>query len=239
MYSNTLMFCVPVHVTIRRFQPSDQEAVCKLFQDGIQEHIVPLFTWAISQPFHISVTLCMFIVGYMLCGGSVGLALLFAVFWISLVFYSCYEFFAGFVRARLRTDMQDIAGFYLSNPDNCFWVAEAEVNKRPQIMGMVAVEAKKLPGTNRKKYGELFRMIVSSECRRSGLGSRLEKTVEEFCKSRGFSKIVLETTTIQRAGVALYYKMGFRLVQTQIHLEASWWVMRLIGVKILRMEKAL
>ncbi|XP_062853564.1 N-acetyltransferase 8-like 2 [Trichomycterus rosablanca] len=228
-----------MHVTIRKFLPSDREAVSKVYRDGIHEHIIPLFTWAISQPFHISLTMCMFVMGYMLSGGSVGLALLAAVSWISLVFYCCYEFFAGYVRTRLHTDMQDIAGFYLSNPDNCFWVAEAEVNGRPQIMGLVALKAKKLPGTNGQKYGELFRMIVSSECRRAGLGLRLGNTVEDFCKERGFSKVVLETTSIQRAGVALYEKMGFRLVQTHTRTEGPWWVFRLTRCTILRMEKGL
>uniref|UniRef100_A0AAR2JGK8 N-acetyltransferase 8-like 2 n=1 Tax=Pygocentrus nattereri TaxID=42514 RepID=A0AAR2JGK8_PYGNA len=135
--------------------------------------------------------------------GSVVLALL----------YCCYEFYAGYVRLKLNTDMRDIAGFYLSSPDNCFWVAEAEINGQPQLMGIVAVEGKEPPDGG-QKCGELFRMSVSSASRRTGLGSQLGQTVVNFCKERGFSKIVLHTSSTQSAAVALYYKMGFKLVQT-------------------------
>ncbi|KAL6458395.1 hypothetical protein MHYP_G00336250 [Metynnis hypsauchen] len=209
-----------------------------MFRDGIQEHIIPSFTHAISQPLHITVTLCFFTVGYILGGGSVVLGLLAGGFWLVLLYYYCYEFYAGYVRLKLNTDMWDIAGFYLSSPDNCFWVAEAEINGQPQIMGIVAVEAKELPDSG-QKYGELFRMSVSSTSRRTGLASQLGQTVVNFCKERGFSKIVLETSSTQTAAVALYYKMGFKLVQTHEQAEAPWWVLWLVGVSILRMEKIL
>ncbi|XP_036427129.1 N-acetyltransferase family 8 member 3-like [Colossoma macropomum] len=227
-----------MHIVIRKFQPSDREAVTAIFRDGIQEHIIPSLTHAISQPLHITVTLCFFTVGYTLGGGSVVLALLAGGLWIGLLYYCCYELYAGFVRLKLNTDMRDIAGFYLSSPDNYFWVAEAEVNGRPHIMGMVAVVAKELPDSG-QKYGELFRMTVSSTSRRTGLGSRLVQTVIDFCKERGFSKIMLETSSTQTAAVALYSKMGFTLVQTHEQAEAPWWVLRLVRVTVLRMEKIL
>ncbi|XP_060723103.1 N-acetyltransferase 8-like 2 [Tachysurus vachellii] len=228
-----------MHIVIRKFQPSDFEAVKTIFQDGIQEHIIPSFIFAISQPFHITLTLCFCIVGYILGGESFGLALLAGASWIGLLLYCCYEFFAGYVRLKLSTDMQDITGYYIRNPDNCFWVAEAEVNGRPLVVGMVAVEGKKLPNSDGKKYGELFRMNVSSKIRHSGFGSRLGKVVVDFCKERGFSKVTLQTTSTQRAAISLYLKMGFKLVQTHTQSEAAWWIIRLIRVKILEMEKVL
>ncbi|KAL7833116.1 hypothetical protein SRHO_G00301340 [Serrasalmus rhombeus] len=227
-----------LHILIRKFQLSDHEAVRALFRDGIQEHIIPSFTHAISQPLHITVTLCFFTVGYILGGGSVVLALLAGGLWIGLLYYCCYEFCAGYVRLKLNTDMRDIAGFYLSRPDNCFWVAEAEINGQPQIMGIVAVEGKEPPDSG-QKYGQLFRMSVSSASRRTGLGSRLGQTAVNFCKERGFSKIVLQTTSKQSAAVALYYKMGFKLVRTPEQAEAPWWVLWLVRVSLLRMEKIL
>ncbi|XP_036425499.1 probable N-acetyltransferase CML1 [Colossoma macropomum] len=227
-----------MHIVIRKFQPSDREAVTAIFRDGLQEHIIPSFTHAISQPLHITVTLCFFTVGYILGGGSVVLALLAGGFWIGLLYYCCYELYAGFVRLKLNTDMRDIAGFYLSSPDNYFWVAEAEINGQPLIMGIVAVEGKELPDS-RQKYGELFRMNVLSTSRRTGLGSRLCKTVIDFCKERGFVKIVLETTSTQTAAVAFYSKMGFTLVRTDQQAEAPWWGLRLARNTMLRTEKIL
>ncbi|XP_060774422.1 N-acetyltransferase 8-like 2 [Neoarius graeffei] len=228
-----------VHVVIRRFQPSDFEAVKTIFQDGAQEHIIPLFTSAISQPLHITLTLCCCIVGYILSGESFGLALLAGASWIGLLFYCCYEFFMGYVRLKLCTDMRDITGFYIKNPDNCFWVAEAEVNGRSQIVGMVAVEGKKIPNRHGQKYGALFRMYVSSKCRNIGLGSRLGKVAVDFCRERGYSKVVLETSSVQRAAIALYIKMGFTLMETSTHDEVPWWIIRLSRVTILKMEKVL
>lgn len=230
---------IPVHVVIRKFQPSDSEAVKTIFQDGIQEHIIPSFIHAISWPLHITLTLCLCIVGYILSGESVVLALLAGASWIGLLFCCCYEFYAGYVRLKLRTDMRDITGFYIKNPDNCFWVAETEVNGRPLVVGMVAIEAKNLPNFDGQKYGELFRMIVSSECRHTGVGSRLGKIALDFCKERGYSKVVLHTSSVQKAAVSLYIKMGFTLVETHMQGEAPWWVIWLIRVKILKMEKVL
>ncbi|XP_017543552.1 probable N-acetyltransferase CML1 [Pygocentrus nattereri] len=227
-----------MNIVIRKFQPSDDEAVMAIFQNGTQEHIIPSFKYAISQPLHITVTLCFFTVGYILGGGSVVLALLAGGLWIGLLYYCCYEFYAGYVRSKLNTDMRDIAGFYLSSPDNCFWVAEAEINGQPQIMGIVAVEGKELPDSG-QKYGELFRMNVLSTSRRTGLASRLCETVIDFCKERRFSKIVLHVTFTQTAAIAFYRKMGFALVRTDEKAEAQCWSLWLARSAMLRMEKIL
>ncbi|KAG7226711.1 hypothetical protein INR49_014059, partial [Caranx melampygus] len=112
------------------------------------------------------------------CGATRGLD--------GLVYCCCYELYAGYVRERLRTDMQDIPGNYLSRPDDCFWVAVAEVDGRVEIMGMVAVMAKQ-----------------------SGEG-KMAQIVVDFCRERGIPKVVLETSSTQMAAVALYKKLGFR-----------------------------
>ena len=132
--------------------------------------------------------------------------------------------------------MQDIVGNFLSRPDDCFWVAEAEVEGRVQIMGMVAVVANQCGG---EKHGELFRMIVSQRCRRMGLGYRLTQTVIDFCKERGFSKVVLQTTSTQAGAVALYNKLGFRHVLSHKEVQAPSWVILLTKATVLKMEKHL
>uniref|UniRef100_A0A3Q1FZT0 N-acetyltransferase 8-like 2 n=1 Tax=Acanthochromis polyacanthus TaxID=80966 RepID=A0A3Q1FZT0_9TELE len=119
---------------------------------------------------------------------------------------------------------------------DCFWVAEAEVDGRPQVLGMVAVMAKH---SGKEKHGELFRMIISQQCRRLGLGLRLAHTVIDFCKERGFSKVVLETSSTQMAAVALYSKLGFSVVVSHTTTEAASWVAPLARVTIFKMEKSL
>ncbi|XP_063072475.1 N-acetyltransferase 8-like 2 [Engraulis encrasicolus] len=223
-----------MQLVIRQFRPSDGDAIRALFADGIQEHINPSFTHAMRQPPYFVLTLLLGVAGYLLGGWLLAACL--AAVWPGLVYCCCYELYAGFVRARLRTDMRDIQRSYLSDPDNTFLVAEAEVNGRPRCMGMVAVEGKTETGSGRR-YGELFRMIVSSECRRAGLGTRLAHSAVDFCKERGFFKVVLETSSTQRSAVALYYKMGFMLTHTHTDTEAPQWVTKLTKVTVLRMEK--
>ena len=223
-----------MQLVIRRYQPSDRDTVLSLFSTGILEHIRPCFLNAMSSPLYLAVTLALCLVGYLL-GSTLGATVLPGA-WLGLVYYCCHEVYAGFVRGRLRTDMQDIPGNYLNRPGDCFWVAEAEVDGRVQIMGMVAVMAKQ---SGKERYGEMFRMIISPLCRRVGLGFRMAQTVVDFCKERGFSKVVLETSSIQTAAVALYEKLGFCHVPSHSKTEALSLVEKLANVRVLRMEKQL
>ncbi|XP_043096937.1 N-acetyltransferase 8-like 2 [Puntigrus tetrazona] len=224
-------------VVIRRYQPSDRGAVETVFREGIMEHINPAFAYAMTRPLHVAASLFFYIGGYVMSGRSAVLALASGGAWIGLVYFCCYEFYSGYVRARLNTDMQDISSYYLSNPDNCFWVAEAEVRGRPRVLGMVAVEGKSEPGSGGKKYGELYRMIVSSCCRRSGLGLRLAKTAEDFCRERRFSKVELSTSSTQKAAVALYFRLGFKLVLVHTRSESPKWMIWMTRATILTMVK--
>ncbi|XP_022074187.2 N-acetyltransferase 8-like [Acanthochromis polyacanthus] len=223
-----------MQLVIRRYRPSDKDTVLTLFSVGIREHIGPCFRNAMTSPLYLSIGLALCVAGYLL--GSVLGAVLLPAVWMGLIYYCSYQIYDSYVRERLRTDMQDIPGNYLSRPDDCFWVAEAEVDGRPQVLGMVAVMAKH---SGKEKHGELFRMIISQQCRRLGLGLRLAHTVIDFCKERGFSKVVLETSSTQMAAVALYNKLRFSVVVSHTKTEAASWVVSLARVTVLRMEKHL
>ncbi|XP_069008303.1 N-acetyltransferase 8-like 2 [Embiotoca jacksoni] len=223
-----------MQLVIRRYRPSDKDAVLTLFSIGIREHIRPCFYNAMTSPLYLTITLALCVTGFLL--GSVFGACLLPAGWAGLIYCCSHELYTGYVREKLQTDMQDITGNYLSRPDDFFWVAEAEVDGRAQMIGMVAVVAKQ-SGT--EKYGELFRMIISPQYRQMGLGSRMTQTVVDFCKERGFSKIVLETSSIQMAAVALYTKLGFTHVLSYVKKEAPFWVVSLARVTVLRMEKHL
>lgn len=223
-----------MQLLIRQYCPSDKDTVLKLFSNGILEHTGPCFQNAMTSPLHLTITLSLCVAGYLL--GSVSGALLLPAAWVGFMYYCCHELYAGYVREKCRTDMQDIVGNYLSRPDDCFWVAEAEVEGRTHIIGMVAVVAKQ---SGREKYGELFRMIISPHSRRMGLGYKMTQTVIDFCRERGFSKVILETTSTQMAAVALYSKLGFSLVLSHKDTHAPFWIFVLTKVTILRMEKDL
>ncbi|XP_008300200.1 N-acetyltransferase 8-like 2 [Stegastes partitus] len=223
-----------MQLVIRQYRPSDKDTVRTLFSISIREHIGPCFRNAMTSPLYIAITLALCVAGYLL--GSVFGAVLLPAVWVGLIYYCSYELYDSYVRERLRTDMQDIVGNYLSRPDDCYWVAEAEVDGSVQVLGMVAVAAKH---NGKEEYGELFRMIISPECRRLGLGRRLTQTVVDFCKERGFSKVVLETSTTQTPAVALYEKLGFSHVLSHTNGGVPSWVVSLAKVRVLRMEKRL
>ncbi|XP_073727075.1 probable N-acetyltransferase camello [Misgurnus anguillicaudatus] len=225
-----------MHILVRRYEPSDQEAIEMIYRDATEEHINPTFLHAMTQPLHITISL-FFCIGAYLLGGSVILAIISGGAWVGLVYFCCYEFYTSYVRERLRTDMKDIPGHYLSNPDNCFWVAEAEMDSKRQILGFAAVEA--IDDGDGKRYGELLRMSVLSTCRCAGLGRQLTKTAEDFCKERGFTKIILSTSLTQRAAVAFYYKIGYKLVLVNTQSERPKWLVWMSRLKILYMEKTM
>nr|XP_020475465.1 probable N-acetyltransferase camello isoform X2 [Monopterus albus] len=224
------MFLLAMQLVIRPYSPSDKDAVLTLYSVGMCEHIHPCFHNAMTSPLYLAITLTLCVAGYLL-SSVLGAVMLLGV-WVGLVYYCCHEVYAAGVRERLRTDMQDIPGNYLSRPDDCFWVAEAEVDGRAQIMGIVAVVAQQ---SETERYGTLTRVVISPLCRRMGVGCRMVQTVIDFSKERGFSKVMLETTSPQIAAVALYKKLGFRHVLSY----SPFGVFKLARVIIFRMEKHL
>ncbi|KAM9408366.1 N-acetyltransferase family 8 member 3-like [Pholidichthys leucotaenia] len=221
-------------VVIRQFRPSDLDSVQCLFMIGQLEQIHPSFIRAMTSPLYVTITLTLSIAGYLL--GSIFGAVLLPAAWVSLIYYSCHTIFNSYVRMTLQADMGDISGFYLSRPDHCFWVAEAEVNGRAQVVGIVAVVARENGG---EKYGKLSRLVVSPQCRRLGLGCQLIQTVVDFSKDRGFSKVELVTTSIQEEAVALYKKLGFKLVLTHVPPEITFYYRLLARIRCMTMEKRL
>lgn len=228
-----------MQLVIRRFRPSDTDTVLDLFSIGILEHIRPCFYNAMSSPEYLAVTVALGAAGFLL-GSALGCVALGCVAlpaaWLALVYYACHQLYSSYVQARLRTDMRDIPGNFLSRPDDCFWVAEAQLDGVARVVGMVAVVTKQ-SGTER--CGELFRMIISPRCRRAGLGQRLTQTVLEFCEQRGIPRVELETSSTQQAAVALYTKLGFIHVLSHTRTEAPIWIVKLAKVTVIKMEKHL
>ncbi len=59
---------------------------------------------------------------------------------------------------------------------------------------------------------ELKRMFVKPEFRGTGLAATIIAEIENWVKSRGCSRIVLETGSKQQAAVHLYQKMGYTVI---------------------------
>ncbi|KAM6925568.1 N-acetyltransferase 8 [Xenentodon cancila] len=210
-----------------------------------------------SNPDHIGVTLSILTAGYVLGGSSYILALFFGIAWAGLIYYCCYDIYEDYMMKRLSTDMADIKASYLENPDNGFWVAEADASGQAKVVGMMAVmgkaeeeESKRFEDWNGEvngaefdqeaadeNYGEMSHLVVVFPWRRKNLGSRLMRKVLDFCKERGFTRIVTDVSSPQTAAISMYQKLGF--VQTASHRNThpNRWFSKLARINVLRMEK--
>uniref|UniRef100_A0A667WWT1 N-acetyltransferase domain-containing protein n=1 Tax=Myripristis murdjan TaxID=586833 RepID=A0A667WWT1_9TELE len=199
---------------------------------GILEHVYPAFFKALSHPDHIGIALSISMAGYVLGGSSYFQALLFGGAWAGLIYYCCHEIYEGYMLRRLSTDMANIQTSYLDNPDNSFWVAEANINGQSKVVGMMAVMGKR-----GESIEALPHMVVSFQGRRKGLGSQLIQKALDFCKERGYSRLVLDVSSPQMAAISLYQKLGF--VQTGCHSKThtNRWFSKLARISVMRMEK--
>ncbi|CAL8368214.1 unnamed protein product [Lota lota] len=247
--------------SIRGYEASDRRDVLALLADGVQEHVYPAFFRTLAYPDHVGVALSVCVAGYVLGGSSYFQALLFGGAWAGLLYYCCHEVHQGYLQRRLaaaRGKASFLDGFL---DGSSLWVAETEVGGRTRVVGAVAVQGVKGDAGGRgergedrtggeeeveeeeegvfERYGELPLMVVSYGRRRRGLGSLLALKALETCKGRGYTRLVVDSSSPQAAANALYQKLGF--VQTASHCEshANRWISMLARVDVLTLEKLL
>ncbi|KAM4570511.1 N-acetyltransferase family 8 member 3 [Fundulus diaphanus] len=243
--------------SIREYKPSDEHVVMSLFHDGILEHIYPAFFKAMSNPDHIGIALSISMAGYVLGGSSYFQALLFGSLWAGLIYYCCHDIYNSYMMGRLSTDMADIQASYLENPDNGFWVAEANVNGQAKVVGMVAVVGKRgeeegerfddLNGgvsnkefnqdTGDRSYAHMRHTAVAFAWRRKSLGSQLTRKALDFCKERGFSRVVVDLSSPQTAAISMCQKLGFVQTASHCNTHANRWFAKLATINVMQMEK--
>lgn len=95
-------------------------------------------------------------------------------------------------------DLNDIARSYA---DAVFLVARLD----GRIVGTGALVPRA------ESTAEIVRMSVASDMRRMGIGKRILLELIHSAKSRGFSRIILETTATWAEVIAFYQSMGFML----------------------------
>ncbi|CAN9515634.1 unnamed protein product [Ophioblennius macclurei] len=245
--------------SIREYRPSDHHAVLSLFRDGILEHVYPAFFKAMGHPDHVGIALSICMAGYVLGGSSYFQGLLFGCAWAGLIYYCCHDIYEGYMTRRLSADMADVQAGYLDNPDNGFWVAEADVDGQSQVVGMVAVmgkrgeeEAERFDDWNggvieggsdfgedagEGSYGEVSHLVVVFPWRRKHVGSELTRKASDFCKERGFARLVLDVSSPQTAAISFYQKSGFVQTATHCNTHTNRWFSRLARINVMRMEK--
>ncbi|XP_075898361.1 N-acetyltransferase family 8 member 3 [Nelusetta ayraudi] len=242
-------------VTIREFTPSDKHVVLSLFRNGVLEHIYPAFFRSMSNPDHLGVFISLSVAGYVLGGSSYFQALLFGGAWAAFIYHCCREVYEGYLAGRLRSDMADIQASYLERPDSGLWLAELEVNGKVKVVGMVAASGRR-PGGDRLDdcnggvagrgpdggddggcYCEMSHLVVLFPWRRKSLGSQLTGRVLDFCKERGYSRLVLDVSSPQDAAVSLCRKLGFAQTSSHSDTHANRLFSTMARINVMRMEK--
>ncbi|KAK2851874.1 hypothetical protein Q5P01_008150 [Channa striata] len=134
-----------------------------------------------------------------------------------------------------------------------------DVNGKSKVVGMVAVIGKRgeedgdrFDGWNGgvmqggsefvqdeggRSYGEISHAVVNFSWRRKNLGSQLTQKALEFCKERGYGRLVVDVSSPQTAAFALFKKLGFGQTEAQSKTHANRWFSKLAEIKVTRMEK--
>ena len=80
-----------------------------------------------------------------------------------------------------------------------------------KVVGMSAVAKKE---HHKPGEVELQRVsVVSAAFRRQGMATKLFKMIKDCCKEQKYSKLVLKAAESRYAGLALYKKCGFEVIQ--------------------------
>ncbi len=92
------------------------------------------------------------------------------------------------------------------NPDNDrIWFAEY----KGQIVGAIAVVEHSV------KLAQLRWFILNPEFRGLGIGRRLMDNAMDYCRSKNYESVFLETTKDQKTAIRMYEKAGFTLSSTE------------------------
>ncbi len=118
--------------------------------------------------------------------------------------------FEAYIELALREEIDRI-GEYYDAARGGFWVA---------VKGGTLVGNYGLEPSGADSF-ELRRMYVDPAHRRRGVGALLLAHAEATCRSVGAAKLVLSTSELQAAAIALYKSAGYRLVREVVAAEAT------------------
>lgn len=192
-------------VTIRNFQPDDEERVKDIFKSGMLS-LVPNFYKAgmLRNPKNQ-------IMGYVSLGLligwirarkylAIGMLGLVAASYAGYMYYVLKKSFGRYVASETQKNLSNICESYKGG---AFLVAEVD----GQVVGMVGGEKQK------DNVMELKRMSVDTTIHSRGVGTKIVQALEEHAKKRGYSKIILSCSSPQVAANRLYTKCGFSVTK--------------------------
>jgi GNAT superfamily N-acetyltransferase len=114
--------------------------------------------------------------------------------------------FASYIARSLREEIERIPAYYAARSGS-FWIAEEHDGA---LLGMFGLESAG-PGAM-----EIRRMYVAPQARRRGIARKMLARAESIARGAGCARIVLSTSELQAAALALYRAAGYRLVREEI-----------------------
>lgn len=130
------------------------------------------------------------------------------------------EAFENYISRSLSEEISRIPDYY-AEKGGSFSVAEQD----GEIIGMFGLEARS------EVSMEIRRLYVSPDWRRKGIARALMDHAEDMCRRDKIKHIELSTSEVQKAAVALYKRLGFRMVREERAISAT---NKTIGGGILR-----
>jgi putative acetyltransferase len=137
--------------------------------------------------------------------------------------------FERYITIALRDEIDRIPEYYRAGPGRGFWIAEDESGA---LMGFFGLEPAGQDGA------ELRRMYVVPESRRRGVARTMLVRAEHICVRAGLKRLVLSTSALQDAALALYHGSGYRLVGEEVAGRATNKTVG-AGLRRFQFEKAL
>ena len=119
--------------------------------------------------------------------------------------------FEAYIRRSLDEEILRIPDYYQKVPGSGFWVADLA----GAVVGMAGIECLN------DAEAEVRRMYVDSDHRRRGIGVRLLSHVEDFCVEESYARILLSTSELQEAALALYRAQGYRVDREEVAEEQT------------------
>jgi putative acetyltransferase len=111
-----------------------------------------------------------------------------------------------YIRRALDGEILHIPDFYQNVSGSGFWVADLAGT----VVGMAGIERLN------NLEAEVRRMYVDAGYRRRGIGIRLLSHIEDFCVEENYKRILLSTSELQEAALALYRAQGYTLVSEEV-----------------------
>ncbi len=119
--------------------------------------------------------------------------------------------FEDYIALSILQELGRIPDYYRPEDGAGFWICEQD----GQLLGMFGIER------HNTTTAELRRMYVASQWRRRGLARAMLTHAEQTCRAAGYRHLVLSTSELQPAAIALYQAQAYRLVREEVAIAAS------------------